>query len=320
MKTLKRLVGLGPLATGIVLLNFLLFNLDVAFGQTVTASLSGIVTDPTGAAIPEASITAINVDTGTPAKTISGPGGNYIFPALSPGTYNLTVEKTGFKSSVLSGIKLLVDQKATLDIQLEVGEITTKVEVSAAAPLVESTTASVGTVIGNVEAVELPLNLRRFGALATLVPGTTTDNGGFASQSFGSPFSETSYSANGARSASNNIIIDGSDSRNLTFGGFAVQPTPDAVQEFKIQTNIYSAAFGRAAGSTINLITKSGTNEIHGTVYEFLRNDNLDARNFFATDKPEFRRNQYGFALGGPIRKNKTFVFGNYEALRQSKG
>ena len=152
MKTLKRLVGLGPLATGIVLLNFLLFNLDVAFGQTVTASLSGIVTDPTGAAIPEASITAINVDTGTPAKTISSPGGNYIFPALSPGTYNLTVEKTGFKSSVLSGIKLLVDQKATLDIQLEVGEITTKVEVSAAAPLVESTTASVGTVIGNVEA------------------------------------------------------------------------------------------------------------------------------------------------------------------------
>jgi hypothetical protein len=312
----------GPtVATVVLLLNLILVvSLLPSYGQTVTASLSGIVTDQTGATIPDASIVATNVDTSTSTKTTSGPGGNYIFPALYPGTYSLSVEKTGFKSSQLTGIKLLVDQKATMDIQLEVGEITTKVEVSAAAPLVENTTASVGTVIGSVEAVELPLNIRRFGALATLVPGTTTDNGGFASQSFGSPFSETSYAANGARSASNNIIIDGSDSRNLTFGGFAVQPTPDAVQEFKIQTNIYSAAFGRAAGSTINLVTKSGTNEIHGTGYEFLRNSALDARNFFATDKPEFIRNQFGVALGGPIRKNKTFIFGNYEGLRQKKG
>ena len=319
MKTINRATGMTLVFVGILNMT-LVVNLMPSYGQTVTASLSGIVTDQTGATIPDASIVATNADTGTPNKTSSGPGGNYTFPALSPGTYNITVEKTGFKSSVLSGIRLLVDQKATLDIQLEVGELSTRVEVSAAAPLVENTTASVGTVIGTVEAVELPLNLRRFGALATLVPGTTTDNGGFASQSFGSPFSETSYAANGARSASNNIIIDGSDSRNLTFGGFAVQPTPDAVQEFKIQTNIYSAAFGRAAGSTINLITKSGTNDLHGSAYEFLRNDNLDARNFFATERPEFLRNQFGFALGGPIHKNKTFIFGNYEGLRQKKG
>ena len=318
MKLLR--CNLKPQATFIMLLLWVLLNLAPCYGQTVTATLSGTITDPTGAAIPEASVTATKSDTGLPTKTASGPGGNYTFPALSPGAYNLTVERTGFKSAVLTGIKLLVDQKAVIDIKLEVGEITTKVSVTSAPPLVESATASVGTVIGEIEAVQLPLNLRRFGALATLVPGTTTDNGGFASQSFGSPFSETSYAANGARSSSNNILIDGSDSRNLTFGGFAVQPTPDAVQEFKIQTNIYSAAFGRAAGSTINVITKSGTNELHGTVYEFLRNDNLDARNFFATDKPEFRRNQFGFAVGGPIRKNKTFFFGNYEALRQSKG
>ncbi|PYV28545.1 MAG: hypothetical protein DMG27_00940, partial [Acidobacteria bacterium] len=128
------------------------------------------------------------------------------------------------------------------------------------------------------------------------------------------------YAANGARSASNNTLIDGADSRNLTFGGFAVSPPPDAVQEFKVQTNIYDAAFGKTAGSTINLVTKSGTNEIHGTVYEFLRNDKFDARNAYATSRPEYRRNQFGFSVGGPIRKNRTFFFGNFEPLRQIQG
>ena len=133
-----------------------------------------------------------------------------------------------------------------------------------------------GTVIDQRDVVDLPLNVRRFGALAILVPGTVPDlpigtiSGGFANSSFGSPFSESTYAANGARSSSNNTLIDGVDSRNLTFGGFAVQPSPDAVQEFKIQTNIYDAAFGKTAGSTINLITKSGTNSFHGSVYEFL--------------------------------------------------
>ena len=239
---------------------------------------------------------------------------------MPPGAYTLTVEKTGFKSTVISGITLLVNQQAQVDAQLQVGQVTTSVEVNGAAPLVSTSTASVGTVIGEREVVELPLNLRRFGSLAVLVPGTTTDNGGFASQSFGSPFSESSYAANGARSASNNTLIDGVDSRNLTFGGFAVSPPPDAVQEFKVQTNIYDAAFGKTAGSTINLLVKPGTNEIHGTVYEFLRNDKLDARNTYATSRPEYRRNQFGFSVGGPIRKNRTFFFGNFEPLRQIQG
>ena len=138
---------------------------------------------------------------------------------------------------------------------------------------------------------------------------------------FGSPFSESTYAANGARSSSNNTLIDGVDSRNLTFGGFAVQPSPDAVQEFKIQTNIYDAAFGKTAGSTINLITKSGTNSFHGSIYEFLRNDALDASNYFNPVKPELRRNQYGASLGGPIwRAKKLFFFGNYEGLRLVQG
>ena len=144
------------------------------------------------------------------------------------------------------------------------GSVSTHVEVNAAVSLIETTTASVGTVISGQQAVDLPLNLREFGSLAMLVPGTTTDNGGFASNILGSPFSATTYSANGNRTASNNFLLDGVDSRNLELGGYSVQPPPDAIQEFKIQTNIYSAAFGRTAGSTINLVTKSGSNEIHG--------------------------------------------------------
>ncbi|PYU91629.1 MAG: hypothetical protein DMG25_14215 [Acidobacteria bacterium] len=303
----------------LVAISFLLSASPVS-GQIVNATLYGAVTDPTGAGVPEASITAANVSTGIATRTTSDSAGAYTLPSLPPGAYTLTVEKTGFKSTVISGITLLVNQQAQVDAQLQVGQVTTSVEVNGAGPLVSTSTASVGTVIGEREVVELPLNLRRFGSLAVLVPGTTTDNGGFASQSFGSPFSESSYAANGARSASNNTLIDGVDSRNLTFGGFAVSPPPDAVQEFKVQTNIYDAAFGKTAGSTINLLVKPGTNEIHGTVYEFLRNDKLDARNTYATSRPEYRRNQFGFSVGGPIRKNRTFFFGNFEPLRQIQG
>ncbi len=304
------------------------------YAQIVSATLSGIVTDASGAIVPEASVTVTNVAVGIVSKATSDTAGNYLFPHLSPGTYTITVEKAGFKSSVITGITLLVNQQARVDAQLQVGDVATEVKVSGAAPLVETTTASVGTVIGEREVVDLPLNLRRFGALATLVPGTVSDNGGLANSLYFSTMSEEPYVANGARDASNLTLIDGVDSRNLLGGGFGLQPPPDAVQEFKIQTNTYSAAFGVVSGSTINLVTKSGTNEIHGSVYEFLRNDKLDAGNFFSanqtdpltgkeipgTRRPKYRRNQFGFAVGGPIRKNKTFWFVNYEGLREIKG
>ncbi len=318
----------------VTLLSFHILCLAVSYGQIVNATLYGTVSDPTGAAVPEAGVTALDTATGIATRTTTEVSGNYILPSLPPGTYTITVEKTGFKATVLSGIQLLVNQQAVVNVQLQVGAVSTQVEVRSAAPLVETTTASVGTVIGQQQVVDLPLNLRRIGALATLVPGTTPDNGGFAAQQFGSPFSETSFAANGAKTSSNGIAIDGVESTNLTFGGYGLQPPPDAVEEFKIQTNIYHAAFGRYAGSTMNVATKSGTNELHGTVYEFLRNDKLDARNFFATNqtnpltgveipgsaRPEFRRNQFGFAVGGPIRKNKLFFFGNYEGVHLIKG
>ena len=296
-------------------------------GAQSSANLYGTVTDAGGAAIPSAKVKVTDVATGVVTNTTADGSGNYSFPSLAPAGYTVTVEAPGFKTEELKGIVLAVNQKAREDVKLQIGSVDSTVEVTTAAPLVDTSSASVGTVIDQREVVDLPLNVRRFGALAILVPGTVPDagaggvSGGFANSSFGSPFSESTYAANGARSSSNNTLIDGVDSRNLTFGGFAVQPSPDAVQEFKIQTNIYDAAFGKTAGSTINLITKSGTNSFHGSLYEFLRNDVLDASNYFNPIKPELRRNQYGAALGGPIwRSKKLFFFGNYEGLRLVQG
>ncbi|HXP11970.1 MAG TPA: carboxypeptidase-like regulatory domain-containing protein [Acidobacteriaceae bacterium] len=292
-----------------------------------SANLYGTVTDAGGAAIPSAKVKVTDVATGVVTNTVSDSSGNYSFPSLAPAGYAITVEAPGFKTEELKGITLAVNQNARQDVKLQIGSVDSTVEVTTAAPLVDTSSASVGTVIGQRETVDLPLNVRRFGALATLVPGTVPDQqggttgNGFANSNIGSPFSEETYSANGARSSSNNTLIDGADSRNLTFGGFAVQPSPDAVQEFKIQTNIYDAAFGKTAGSTINLITKSGSNEFHGSVYDFLRNDALDASNYFNPVKPELRRNQYGASIGGPVIRSKhMFFFANYEGLRETQG
>lgn len=320
--------------SGALLAAMILLGAVPCRAQEVSATLYGTVTDPAGAAIPEAGVTITNPATGHTVSTKTGGDGSYQVTSLPVGTYTLTVEHPGFEKSVQTGIKLDVFQKARMDAQLRVGAITTTVEVAASAPLVETATATVGAVVDTRQVVELPLNIRRFGNLPLLFPGSVPDRGGFSTNIFGSPFSETTYASNGARGSGNNILIDGVDSKNMFTGGFSVQPSVDAVQEFKVQTQSFSAVFGKNSGSTINLVTKSGTNEIHGSAFEFLRNDKLDARNFFDQDQADpitgqvipgtarasFRRNQFGGYIGGPIRKNKTFIFGGYEALRHRKG
>src|SRR5579864_7598764 len=290
--------------------------------QEVTARLSGTVKDSAGGVVPEAALTATNSSTGVVTRTTSGGSGDYVFPALAPGTYTLSVEKAGFTTGVMSGISLNVDQKASLDVVLQVGQVTQSVNVEAAAPLVDSSSASMGTVVDEQPILDLPLNLRRTGALALVVPGTvdTTNRSLTSATGNGSGFNDNSYSGSGGRSSANLILIDGMISRALNNGGFALQPIPEMVKEFKIENNTYDAANGIASGTTMNLITESGTNAFHGSAWELLRNRDMDARNFFATNRPEFIRNQFGGAVGGPIRKNKTFFFGSYEGLRQVQG
>ncbi len=326
-----------PLASGACLLaltaGLWLFAVATCRAQQIEATVYGAVTDPAGASIPEATVTVMNPATGQAVIAKTGNDGNYIVTSLRPSTYDITVEHPGFQISIRKGIKLDVNQQARIDVQLKVGAVTTTVEVAGIASQVETATATVGMMIDTRQVTELPLNIRRFGTLPLLMPGTIADRGGFTNSVLGSPFSEDTYSANGARGSGNNTLIDGIDSKNLFTGGFSVQPSPDAVQEFKVQTESYSAVFGKSAGSTINLVTKSGTNDIHGNFFEFLRNSKLDSRNFFdqnqadangneipGTARGQLQRNQFGGYIGGPIKKNKTFFFGGYDGLRLRKG
>jgi len=314
--------------------------LSPCYGQIVSAGLKGTVTDTTNAIVPSATVTATEVNTGVGTQATTGPNGDYLFPSLKPGSYELRVEKTGFKATVISGITLEVAQTARVDAVLQVGAVATAVEVKGAAPLVSTTSASTSTVIGEQQLTDMPLNLRRFTSLALMTPGTVSNTvPGLSASSQGnsffySTFSETTFSANGTRAGSNMLILDGMISRNFVGGGFGLQPPPEAIQEFNVQTNVYSAVFGETAGSTLNVVTKSGSNGLHGDAWDFLRNQVLDARNFFSVDQTNpatgqqtpgtargpYRRNQFGIAVGGPIRKNKAFFFASYEGMRQLVG
>ncbi len=305
-------------------------------GQQVNAALTGTVRDASGAVVPEATLTVKNDSTGVATTTISDEVGNYIFPSLAPATYALSAEKSGFNTTVISGITLGVYQKSTMDVVLRVGQVRQMVEVKGGAPLVSTTSASIGTRIGEQQTVDLPLNLRRTSELALLVPGivNTSGNSLTSANGNGSGFNQTSFSAVGSTSASNLVLIDGMLNRALNNGGFALDLPPEMVKEFKIQNNVYDAAYGITAGSVMNMVTASGTNRLHGSTWDYLRNQKLDARNFFALNdvdpytgaeipgsaRPEFIRNQFGFAVGGPIRKDRTFIFGSYEGLRLAQG
>src|SRR5262249_43014605 len=250
--------------------------------------------------------------------------GRYFVRSLKPGLYTVSVSAPGFKKYVNNALTLQVNQTARLDIELTIGEVTQEVSVSSEAPLLEVDTSSRGSVIDQQKIVELPLTGRDYNQLATLSPGVLTATPRLQSIGFKGVFN-----VNGNRAFQNAFQLDGVDNTsysNSFRGGNTqvVQPSIDALQEFKIQTNAYSAEFGRSSGALVNAVIKSGTNGIHGSLYEFLRNDHLDANNFFSNalgaPKPVRKRNQYGAAVGGPIVKNRTFWFADYEGLREREG
>jgi len=286
----------------------------VAFAQVETARITGTITDSSGAVIPGAEITFTHVATNTSFTMQSDAEGRYISPPLRIGEYQVTVEAPGFKRAVRTGIVLQINETAVLNVTLELGAVTEEVSVTADAPLLETTQATQGQVIENKRIVDLPLNGRNYIQLALLSQGAVQPIGG----RFGG------FSAGGNRTTQNNYILDGVDNNNVQIAAQgrqaeAVRPPVDAIQEFKVMTNDFSAEYGRAAGGVVNVSIKSGTNEYHGTAYEFLRNEKLDAKNLFDPHdqpKPPFKRNQFGFAAGGPIVHDKLFIFGDYEWTR----
>jgi hypothetical protein len=289
------------------------------------SQITGTVTDKSGASIIGAKVVATNVDTSVARETLSNDSGDYSIQLLQPGNYIVTITKDGFKSLKQENLKLEVNAVLRLDLQLELGAVTESVTVSSAPPLIESENSSLGQIVEQRQIVELPLNGRNFVQLATLGPGVTGVGFGASGTIMSGtrpddqrPGSE--LFSNGNREGSNNFLIDGIDNNERLTISITLRPSVEAVREFKIQTNLFSADQGRNPGATVNVVTKSGSNQLNGAVYNFLRNDNLDAKNYFTAPiakKPQLAQNQFGAALGGPIIKNKLFFFGNYEGYRR---
>jgi hypothetical protein len=291
-----------------------------------TARITGIITDTTGAVMTGVQVTVTNVDTGVSRRTASNEQGNYSISFLQPGRYRATAQAPGFKPLTRDGITLAVDQVARIDIVMEVGELTESIEVKTEATLVDSSNATLGVVVENRRVTDLPLNGRNALALVMLTPAVRSQagptNSGFANR--GTALSAVSI--NGGPGVFNAYVLDGGNNNQAQQSDINVNPAVDAVEEFKVQHNTMSAEYGFTAGGVVNVVTKSGTNERHGTLYHFLRNDKLDARNAFAAARAPFRYNQFGGSLGGPAvlprlydGKNRSFYFVNYEEWRYKR-
>ncbi len=299
----------------------------VSYAQVDTGAILGTVKDSTGAVIPGATVTLTNEGTTFTLTTTTGADGSYIFTPIKIGTYSVTAEFAGFQKAVYNHIEVDLQQQALVDFVLKPGQVTQTVEVTSAPPLLDTQSGSVGQVVASRAINELPLNGRNFTFLAQLSAGVTfvqQDNRGFGASG--------TFSANGTPYYQNNYLLDGIDNNNdqpdvRSGTAFVVRPPVDAIQEFKVQTNSYGAEFGRGGGAVLNATLKSGTNRLHGDAWEFLRNDKFDAADFFLNaarqPKGEFRQNQFGFSLGGPVviprlysGKNKMFWFFDYEGTR----
>ena len=283
-------------------------------GQT-QSRLAGLVTDDSGAVVVGARVTARNVQTGVTTTATTGEAGNYLFPALLPGGYEVSVEKAGFKRAVQAGLTLETGITRTVDLRLSVGAVSETVEVKAQAALLESETSSVGQLIERTTVLNMPLESRRTAGLVRLLGAVT-----FTSETGGEQV--PMFSMAGGRSQNQMWQLDGAVVQNMSLGVAQLQlnPPAESLQEFKAEMSNFSAEFGRAGGGLILMTTRSGTNEYHGAAYEFLRNQALDTRTFFAPRKAPLRYNIFGASFGGPIRKDRTFFFANYEGARRRDG
>ena len=293
----------------------LLICSGAAFAQRDAASLEGRVVDASGATIPHATVSATDAATNFTYHATSDASGAWTISPVRIGIYKVSITAPGFKTAVEGPITLDVQQRQRVDATLQPGEVSQTVQVSDVAPLLQTDTSESGQVVDAKTIVGLPLNGRNSVQLAQLTVGVTVSEPG-ARDSTGYGFS-----ANGARSLDNNFLLDGVDNNSnlpdlLNEANYVVLPPPDALQEFKIETGNYDAEFGRATGAIVNATTKGGSNDLHGSAYEFVRNQSLDAENYFDTSKAPYRQNQFGVTLGGRIIRDKLFFFVDYQGLR----
>src|SRR6266850_3889585 len=301
--------------SGFVLI-LILITVTPLWAQKDAGAIVGLVRDASGAVVGGAKVTVEDVDRGIALTVSTNDQGEYVASPLRIGRYSVTVEKQGFKKAVAGPVQVSIQDRVGVDLKLVPGMATEVVTVSSERPQLETETSELGQVVDSRRINALPLNGRNYAQLALLGAGVApAEPGSRLETSFG-------FSANGARSLQNNFLLDGIDNNAnlgdvLNGAAYVVQPSVDAIAEFKVQTNSYSAEFGRGNGAIMNAVIKSGTNKIHGDVFEFLRNEKFDATNAFdAFGRQPYKQNQFGFTLGGPIIKNKTFFFGDYEGLR----
>ena len=287
--------------------------------QQITANIRGSVTDPSGAVVQAASVTARQSETGLTRNTRTDSSGNYVLLELPVGHYSLEVIAPGFRKYMREGISLSVNETASVSARLAVGSENERVQVQADASLIQPTVTGLGKVVLQRELLDLPLNGRNFSQLGLLQPGVVPLTAGLA-EAGGSLRDGQAYAVNGQRPESNNFLIDGANNFDGVDGGFVLKPPVDAITEFRILTHNASPEFGNSLGSTTNIVTRSGSNSFHGALWEFLRNDAFDATNYFATTTEPLKQNQFGATIGGPIRKDKTFFFGFYEGFRNRQG
>ncbi len=293
---------------------------SVTLAQSTKARITGVVSDASGAVLPGVQLAVRNAETGAQRSMNSDERGRYVAAELAPGAYEVTATMTGFETLTRRGITLVVGQDAVINLTMNVGAVSEKVDVTGEAPLVDTSSSSVGGVVDSTQITQMPLNGRDFSQLALVVPGvfSVRNSDAGASKGFG-----TRIAMAGSRVDQTGWLLDGTNMKSVANFGSPGSATGvlmgvDSVREFRVLTGSYSAEFGGSSGGVVQLVTKSGTNEMHGTAYEFLRNDNVDARTFTDRAKPEFRRNQFGGSLGGRIKRDKAFYFGNYEGLRQA--
>lgn len=331
--TARRKLG-GALNAALCLIIAVLVGYPAALAQTgATGALAGAITDPSGAVVADAEIKVVNQVTGEVRSAVSGTNGSYVVSLLSPGVYRIESQKSGFKLAVKQDVRVLVTETSTLDIQLEIGSADERVTVEADTAIVQTESSVLGRVTDEKLVDDLPLVTRNYTQIIGLSPGVTTSvtnagNLGRGSGGVNTVLGTSATTVHGGRPYDNNFLINGISatdyqSSDTESGGVAI-PNPDSIQEFKVQTGQYDAAYGPGSGANVDLVTKGGGNDFHGAVFEFLRNDAFNANDFFfnatGQKKPVLKQNQFGATLGGPVKKDKLMFFGSYQGTRQING